>query len=316
MVLKGVLDEVGGLQNATKKRKIRIYTKTFIWPFRDIAELGGWCLILNMRSLFAFLLFVAVSTQAATTASLDFQQSGQFSNYFNGDSSPVWSQSPSAGVGGTGGVQWSLGGSDVWVAKVGFQPSVGSTYTLSVQYLCQINSGYGGIGLSSQNSLLNLTGSTAGVNPGLGISYHGSGFNLDNNSVSGSETFWTLTDYGRNISGNQGIPSPGHGSSGNYWSQLSLQMKYLGSNQFELTPEVYDVNQTTGAVVSMMASGATRTITNSNLGTASVLYPYFSSNGSRFVAADNITMPVPEPSALSLLAIGLGGLAMMRRRRS
>jgi hypothetical protein len=281
-----------------------------------IEKLGKWCLIGYMRSLFTFLLFVAVSTQAATTAFLDFQQTGQFSNYFNGDSNPVWSQSSSAGVGGTGGVQWTLGGSDVWVAKVGFQPSVGSTYTLSVQYLCEINSGYGGIGLSSQNSLLNLTGSTAGVNPGLGISYHGSGFNLDNNSVSESETSWTLTDYGRSKSGNGGIPSPDHGSSGNYWSQLSLKMKYLGSNQFELTPEVYDVSQTTGAVGSMMASGATRTITNSNLGTASVLYPYFSSNGNRFVGADNITMPVPEPSALSLLAVGLGGLAMLRRRRS
>jgi hypothetical protein len=253
---------------------------------------------MDMWSLFAFLLFVAVSTQASTTASLDFQQTGQFSNYFNGDSNPVWSQSSSAGVGGTGGVQWTLGGSDVWVAKVGFQPSVGSTYTLSVQYLCQINSG-----------------STAGVNPGLGISYHGGGFNLNNNSVSESDTLWTLTSYGASKSGNQGIPSPGFGSSGNYWSQLSLKMKYLGSNQFELTPEVYDVSQTTGAVGSMMASGATRTITNSNLGGASVLYPYFSSNGSRFVGADNITMPVPEPSAVSLLAVGLGGLAMMRRRR-
>ncbi|NCY22747.1 PEP-CTERM sorting domain-containing protein, partial [bacterium] len=30
----------------------------------------------------------------------------------------------------------------------------------------------------------------------------------------------------------------------------------------------------------------------------------------------NITMPVPEPSALSLLAVGLGGLAILRRRRS
>jgi hypothetical protein len=47
-----------------------------------------------------------------------------------------------------------------------------------------------------------------------------------------------------------------------------------------------------------------------------VLYPYFSSNGSRFVGADNITMPVPEPSVLSLLAVGLGGLAILRRRRS
>jgi len=31
---------------------------------------------------------------------------------------------------------------------------------------------------------------------------------------------------------------------------------------------------------------------------------------------DNIRVSVPEPSALSLLAVGLGGLAMMRRRRS
>jgi hypothetical protein len=270
-----------------------------------------------MRSLFTFLLFVAVSAQAATTASLDFQQAGQFSNYFNGDSNPVWSQSSSAGVGGTGGVQWTLGGSDVWVAKVGFQPSVGSTYTLSVQYLCQINSGYGGIGLTSQNSNLNLAGSTAGVNPGLGISYHGGAFNLNNNSVSEDDTLWTLTSYGASKSDNQGIPSPGgYGSSGNYWSQLSLKMKYLGSNQFELTPEVYDVNQTTGAVGSLMAYGATQNRTNLDLGGASVLYPYFSSNGRRFVAADNITMPVPEPSALSLLAVGLGGLAMLRRRRS
>jgi hypothetical protein len=268
-----------------------------------------------MRSIFTFLLFIAVSTQAATTASLDFQQAGQFSNYFNGDSNPVWSQSSSAGVGGAGGVQWTLGGSDVWVAKVGFQPSVGSTYTLSVQYLCQINSGYGGIGLSSQNSLLNLTGSTAGVNPGLGISYHGSGFISDNSGSTSGDTNWTLTSYGASKSGNDGIPSPGYGSLGNYWSQLSLTVKYLGSNRFDLTPEVYDVNQTTGAVGSLMASGATRTITNSDLGGASVLYPYFSSKGNRFVGADNITMPVPEPSALSLLAIGLGGLAVMRRRR-
>jgi hypothetical protein len=181
--------------------------------------------------------------------------------------------------------------------------------------LCQINSGYGGIGLTSQNSNLNLAGSTAGVNPGLGISYHGGGFNLNNNSVSESDTLWTLTSYGASKSGNQGIPSPGFGSSGNYWSQLSLKMKYLGSNQFELTPEVYDVNQTTGAVGSLMAYGATQNRTNLDLGGASVLYPYFSSSGNRFVAADNITMPVPEPSALSLLAIGLGGLAMMRRRR-
>ena len=34
------------------------------------------------------------------------------------------------------------------------------------------------------------------------------------------------------------------------------------------------------------------------------------------VILDNIRVAVPEPSALSLLAIGLGGLALVRRRRS
>jgi hypothetical protein len=34
------------------------------------------------------------------------------------------------------------------------------------------------------------------------------------------------------------------------------------------------------------------------------------------VAALYATERIPEPSALSLLAVGLGGLAMMRRRRS
>jgi hypothetical protein len=33
------------------------------------------------------------------------------------------------------------------------------------------------------------------------------------------------------------------------------------------------------------------------------------------VILDNIRVTVPEPSALSLLALGLGGLAILRRRR-
>ena len=40
MVLKWGLGEMGRLENATKKRSIRIDTKAANWPFRDIAELG------------------------------------------------------------------------------------------------------------------------------------------------------------------------------------------------------------------------------------------------------------------------------------
>jgi len=44
MLLKRVFEEAGGLENAMKKRSIRISAKTTYWPFRDIAELGEWCL--------------------------------------------------------------------------------------------------------------------------------------------------------------------------------------------------------------------------------------------------------------------------------
>ncbi len=39
MVLKGVFDEVGRLENAKKKRSIRINTKTAYYPFRHIYEI-------------------------------------------------------------------------------------------------------------------------------------------------------------------------------------------------------------------------------------------------------------------------------------
>jgi len=45
MVLNGVWGAVQRLENAKKKRSIRINTKPANWPFRDIAGLGEWCLI-------------------------------------------------------------------------------------------------------------------------------------------------------------------------------------------------------------------------------------------------------------------------------
>jgi len=46
MVLKRVRGAVQRLENATKKRSIRISAKTTYWPFWDIAELGEVCLII------------------------------------------------------------------------------------------------------------------------------------------------------------------------------------------------------------------------------------------------------------------------------
>lgn len=44
MALDGASDEVGRLENAKKKRTIRISAKIIYWPLRDIVELAMWCL--------------------------------------------------------------------------------------------------------------------------------------------------------------------------------------------------------------------------------------------------------------------------------
>lgn len=49
VVLKKGLGEVRELENATKKRSIRLSAETMNWPFWHIVELGEWCLINHMR---------------------------------------------------------------------------------------------------------------------------------------------------------------------------------------------------------------------------------------------------------------------------
>jgi hypothetical protein len=44
MVLKRGLDEAQRMQNAIKKRSIRITAKNTYWPFRDIVKYEEWCL--------------------------------------------------------------------------------------------------------------------------------------------------------------------------------------------------------------------------------------------------------------------------------
>ena len=57
-VLKRVLVEMGRLENATKKRSIRLSAKITYWPLRDIAELAMWCLGIKVKRFVIVLLLL------------------------------------------------------------------------------------------------------------------------------------------------------------------------------------------------------------------------------------------------------------------
>ena len=74
---------MGRIENATKKRPIRISVKITYWPFRDIAELGKKCLIDYIKNIFGVLLILKLVPSLALAQGLI---SGLKAHYeFNGN---------------------------------------------------------------------------------------------------------------------------------------------------------------------------------------------------------------------------------------
>lgn len=279
---------------------------------------------------FAAAVLTGSNTSAQSAATFNFNSSGELTTYFNADSDPQWTYNATGGLAGSGGLTFPAETNDLWISKGGFQVAAGNTYTLSVYYKNELNSGYGGMGFTT------LTGSGhdnaedgfAAPLEAIGISAHGGGYVVNNNTSSpGDPTFesWfsnaaTSTYYGSDLPGEDSNP---------HWLYFNETISFVSGTTFTLRMDVYDVDQSTGAVGSLLAQTQTYTLTNADLAGGAALYPYFSTNGQRFTAADGLSIastaagvnltdpsaPVPEPSTYALLA-GLAGLglALWRRR--
>ena len=249
----------------------------------------------------------ALSLQAQTTYSVDFNTPGDLDNNFNnwtGGSHPLV-QDTSSGLGGSGGLTVDLGNDQgLAVYKQGFSLAAGNTFTISAFFNDVHDGGYGGVGLTSTPSGAQVAYDVAPANS-VGVSCHAGGMIFDD-TVGSDNSRATYPSYGGDIPANR-------------WYKIVDQITFTGS-QFNSIFSIY--NSDASGNVGSLVHTETASQVNSVLAGGTEVYAYVGAAGDRFSeidgfssATDAVPVPTPEPGTLALCALGGASLLGLRRRK-
>ena len=214
------------------------------------------------------------SAQAFTNPiSVDFNAPGELSGLFNdGYGTPSWSQNTSGGIAGGGGITISNNSSDLYVCKQGFPMQVGATYIVGAYFYNYYNSGYGGLGFTTLTSGT-INGGQCTPLSSIGVSVHGGGGFMDNNSASTPST--TSVNWDTSVAGA-------------YWFYFKVTLTCTSANTFSQTMEIWQCDGNGNLGTKFTSTTVTGQV-NTTLGAAATLYPFFGAAQSRFTAADSFT---------------------------
>ena len=221
------------------------------------------------------LLGVQTAHAVTNSISVDFNAASELTGLFNdGYATPSWSQNTTGGISGGGGITIPEGSSDLYICKPGFPLQAGATYTVGAYYYNQYDDGYGGLGFTTLTSGI-INGGKATPLSAIGVSFHGGGGSMDNNSAATSST--------NSVNWDTSLETAASG-----WFYFKETLSFTGANTFSQTFEIWqcDTNGNPGTKFT------TTTVTgqvNATLGAATTIYPFFGASQSRFTAADSFT---------------------------
>lgn len=231
----------------------------------------SWSYMFGVLLAFLCLFLYAQTASAATVSSLvTFDNPSDLTDLFNHDGSPVFTNIANGGINGTGSVNVPIPSNDLWTTKQGYSVTgaAGSVYTFSAYFLVAQNSGYGNLGFTNLPSS-NGTGIGQPAT-GIGVNFHGGGGAFVNN---GTQT--SLSWPPDLVLGN--------------WYWFTFEVVAKGSNTFDLKLQIWNTDSS-GVIGTMKTEKTLANVTNTTLGSAPVIYAFFSAAGSRMSKIDNFAM--------------------------
>lgn len=250
----------------------------------------------------------AYSSRGQSTVSVDFNSPGELTSQFNdGYSTPTWTQNSSGGIAGSGGITIPTGTSDLYISKQGFAVQAGATYTVGAYYFDQDNGGYGGLGFTALTTGT-INGGEATPLSAIGVSFHGGGGFMDNNSAATKS--YTSVNWTTPIN-----PIPADQT----WFYFQDTITFSGANTFSQNFEIWQ-SDANGDLGTQFTDTTVTGQINATLGGATTIYPFMSASYDRFTAADNFSaseiVPTPEPATWAMgLVGGLLFLVAARNKR-
>jgi gliding motility-associated-like protein len=235
------------------------------------------------RLLFSFFVLLSCAINyvgyGQTTSTFDFNTVGDLTRYFNqGGSTTNVTESATGGINNSRRISVTqTNTNEVFVTKQGYvNGGVGSVYEFTTYFKSVWNSGYGGVGFTTD---ANATYSNyAYPTNSIGISVHGGGYIFNSGDLTSSGS-WTSS-----ISDllNSGSPDD--------WYKVVFTVTQGASNVFDLVVKVYSANSDGTLIRSAPDATQTASFTNATMASAPVIYSYFAFGGSRIQSFDNYSI--------------------------
>jgi hypothetical protein len=200
---------------------------------------------------------------------IDFNLTTDLTTYFNPSQEATITNGDSNGISNTGAADIA-NTNEVWTLKTGYPRSLDAVYKVSAYCKNNANNGRGGLGFTV-NNINNLNSNSTYSHPSnnIGMSFHGGGGELVNNS-----SITTVSWPPDLIVGN--------------WYFMELIVTYTGTTTFNIDFNIYN-SDSNGNLGTLKTNQNFISETNSNLGGATTLYPYFCHDGFRLSQIDNFS---------------------------